>query len=214
MSLELLERCRSVASSTWSDVLDGLGVSGVISGLVLRSGTGCVAGTALTVKETVGSLGTYPVDAFTVGSFLDAVSPGVMLIVDMGGAAVSTFGGLAALSTVQRGAAGVVIDGGCRDVADIGASSVWLSSRHVTPTSGKGRVKVEGINVPITVCGIAVSPGDYIIGDETGVVCVKTDILIDALTIAEELTARDIRFADALRDGDTFSAAAARLRHM
>ena len=214
MSVDLLERCRAVATSTWSDVLDGLGVPGVISGLVLRSGTGCVAGTALTVKETVGSLGSYPVDAFTVGSFLDAISPGAMLIVDMGGAAVSTFGGLAAQATVQGGAAGVVIDGGCRDVADIRASGIWLSSRHVTPTSGKGRVNVEGINVPITVCGIGVSPGDWIIGDETGIVCVKADLLIDALTIAEELTTRDIRFADALRGGDTFSATAARLRHM
>jgi regulator of RNase E activity RraA len=107
-----------------------------------------------------------------------------------------------------------VIDGGCRDVADVQAAGLWLASRHITPVSGKGRVKVDGINVPITVCGIAVNPSDYIIADETGVVCVNAGLLTDALPIAEELTQRDTRFANALRDGGRFSEIAARLRHL
>ena len=214
MSVELLERCRAIATSTWSDALDELGAAGVVHDLSLRSGTGRVAGIAVTVKETVAASGSYPIDAFRVGSFLDAISPGTILVVDMGGAPVSTFGGLAAQAAVDRGVSGVVIDGGCRDVADVQAAGLWLASRHVTPVSGKGRVKVDGINIPITVCSITVNPGDYIIGDETGVVCVSADLLIDALPIAEELAARDARFANALREGDTFGVVAARLRHL
>ena len=214
MSVELLERCRAIATSTWSDALDQIGVTGVIHGLSVRSGAGRVAGRAVTVRETVGARGSYPIDAFRVGSFLDTISPGAILVVDMGGAPVSTFGGLAAQAAVERGVSGVVIDGGCRDVADVQAAGLWLASRHVTPVSGKGRVKVEGINVPITVCSITVNSGDYVIGDETGVVCVSAAMLMDALPIAEELTARDARFANALREGRTFSAVAASLRHL
>jgi len=214
MSVELVERCRAVATSTWSDALDQLGVAGVVHGLSVRSGTGRVVGTAVTVKETVGAMGSYPVDAFGVGGFLDALSPGTILVVEMGGAPVSTFGGLAAQAAVARGVSGVVIDGGCRDVADVQASGLWLASRHITPVSGKGRVKVDGINVRISVCSITVNPGDYIIADETGVVCVNARVLADALPIAEELTALDSRFVNALRDGGTFSAVAARLRHL
>jgi len=214
MSVELVERCRAIATSTWSDALDQLGVAGTIHGLTVRSGTDRIAGTAVTVKETVGAPGSYPTDAFGVGNFLDAISPGEILIVEMGGASVSTFGGLAAQAAVARGVGGVVIDGGCRDIADVQATGLWLASRHITPVSGKGRVKVDGINVPIRVCSITVNPGDYIIADDTGVVCVKPELLVEALPIAEELTARDVLFANGLREGGTFGEVAARLRHL
>ena len=212
--VEVLERCRLVATSTWGDVLDSRGIPGIIEGVQLRSGTGAVAGPAVTVKESVGPLGTYPLEALRVGAFLDALSPGAMLMIEMGGVPTSTFGGLAAQATVQQGAAGVVIDGGCRDLGEIRCSGLWISTRHVTPLSGKRRVKVEAINVPVTLGGIPVSPGDCIIGDETGVVCVKADILMEVLVEAEKLSALDGRFADALREGHTFSATVARLRHI
>ena len=106
MSVELVERCRAVATSTWSDALDTLGVVGVIHGLCVRSGTGRIVGTAVTVKETVGAPGSYPIDAFAVGAILDAISPGAILVVEMGGAPVSTFGGLAAQAAAERGVSG------------------------------------------------------------------------------------------------------------
>jgi 3-hexulose-6-phosphate synthase/6-phospho-3-hexuloisomerase len=208
---ELWARCRAIATSTWSDALDRLGRPGVIHGLSLRNGAGCVAGPAVTVREVVGS---YATEDFAVGRFLDAVYVGSILVIETGGEPVSTFGGLAAQAAVGQGAAGVVIDGGCRDMAEIQASGLWLCSRHVTPVSGKGRIKVEGINVPVTVCGVRVHPGDCIIGDETGIVCVSQAGLTEALSIAEELTSRDARFAEALRGGEKFSAASARLPHI
>jgi 3-hexulose-6-phosphate synthase/6-phospho-3-hexuloisomerase len=214
MSAELLARCRAIATSTWSDALDHLGIEGVICGLTLRSGASCVAGTAVTVKECVGRFGAYDPDAFSIGACLDAVSAGSMLVVDMGGAAVSTFGGLAAQAAALRGASGVIIDGGCRDVGAIRASALWLSSRHVTAISGKCRVRVAGINVPVTICGVSVAPGDYIIGDETGAVRVQSGRLLETLSFAEELTAKDNRFQDGLRRGQTFNTIATTLQHL
>jgi regulator of RNase E activity RraA len=210
----VLERCRAIATATWSDVLDTLGVPGVMQGLALRSGAGRVAGTAFTVKETVGALGSETVDAFAVGHFLDAIGPGEILVVEMGGASVSTFGGLAAQASVKRGAVGVVIDGGCRDVDDIRASGLWLSSRHVTPISGKGRVKVDAINVPIRAAGVLVNPGDYIVGDETGVVCIPAGRIEEALRLAEDLARRDEAFADALRAGEHFTDVVKRVKYV
>ncbi|MGH9356940.1 MAG: RraA family protein, partial [Terriglobia bacterium] len=191
MTDELLARCAAVATSTWSDALDRFAMPGAITGLALRSGAGRVCGIAVTVKEHVGELGDCEADAFAVGRFLDAISAGSILVVAMGGAAVSTFGGLAARAAVLAGLSGAVIDGGCRDIAEVRASGLWLSSRHVTPVSGRGRVKVEGINVPVSACGVSVIPGDTIIGDETGIVCIGAGRLPDVLAVAEELTAQD-----------------------
>lgn len=209
----LLQRCSAIASSTWSDALDLLGIAGVIQGLSLQSGSGCVAGLALTVKETVGSLGTFPREDFEVGNFIDSLSSENVLVIEMGGAEVSSFGGLAAQAAKRRGLVGAVINGGCRDLADIRATGLWVRSRHATPISGQRRVKVDAINIPISVCGITVSPGDFIIGDETGIVCVSADRLTKAWTIAEELHAQDQRFADALSAGRSFGATSANLKH-
>jgi regulator of RNase E activity RraA len=211
---DILARCRAIATNTWSDALDQIGLRGVLQGLALASGKGRISGPAITVKETVGPFGTYQIEDFAVGKFLDAVEPGEILVIGMTGEPVSTFGGLAAQAAVQKQAAGVVIDGGCRDLAEIQASGLWLSSRHVTPLSGKRRVKVEAIRAPVMACGIVVRPGDCIIVDETGVVCVSAERLGDVLPIAEALAARDAEFAEALRRGDSFGSAAARLRHL
>jgi regulator of RNase E activity RraA len=210
----LLKRCSAVGTSTWSDALDQLGIAGVIQGLALQSGSGCVAGSAVTVKETTNPLRENAKESFCVGAFIDVLAAGNILVIDMEGAMISSFGGLAAQATRRQGAMGVVINGGCRDVADIRASGLWVRSRHVTPVSGKGRVRVDGVNVPITLCGVQVNPGDCIIGDETGLVCVGTDKLLDALTAAEGLRDQDKRFSDALSDGHSFESIATRLKHL
>jgi regulator of RNase E activity RraA len=210
----LLRRCSALGTSTWSDALDQLGIAGVIQGLALQSGSGCVAGPAVTVKETTGRLHEISRESFNVGAFIDILVEGNILVIDLEGAMISSFGGLAAQATRKQGAMGVVINGGCRDVADIRASGLWVRSRHVTPVSGKGRVRVDGVNVPITVCDVQVNPGDCIIGDETGLVCVAADKLLDALSAAEGLRDRDERFSNALSDGHSFGSTAARLKHL
>lgn len=55
---------------------------------------------------------------------------------------MSTFGGLSTSAALAGGMAGIVIDGGCRDVEEIRSSGLFVASRHVTPRSGKLRVKV------------------------------------------------------------------------
>jgi regulator of RNase E activity RraA len=211
---ELWARCLAVGASTWSDTLDRMAAgNSVLDGLSQRSGSGRIAGPALTVKLAVGELNEYPLAEFAVGKFLDVIEPGAVVVIDMGGACVSTFGGLAAQKAIARGARGVVVDGACRDVAELIASGLWVASRHVTPRSGKMRVRVEGVNVPVTAGGVQIDPGDCIIADETGIVRVRAVQLPEVLERAEELESRDRAFAQSLSAGETFSSLAARLHH-
>jgi regulator of RNase E activity RraA len=209
----LFERCRKIATATWSDALDQLKISGVVRGLVQRAGADRVVGRARTALEHVAPYGAYAFEDFAVGSIFDALGPGEFLVVDMGGTEVSTFGGLAALTVSLRKAAGVLVDGACRDAEELGKSGLWIASRHLTPTSGKGRVKVLSTGAPVQCGGVIVRQGDLIIADATGIVVVPAQRAEEVLALAEELTAKDDRFAVTLHKGGTFREAAASLKH-
>jgi len=206
---ELLRRCMTIGTSTWSDALDQCGISGVVRGLVQRSGRGRFAGFAVTARERAGALGSYPRAEFGVGKMIAAIEPGNVLMADVGGADVSTFGCLAALATQKRGAAGVVIDGGCRDVEEIRATGVWLASRSVTPTTGKTRLKLEALGEAVMIGGIPVKPGDLVAGDDTGIVVVPRGDLERVIDAAERMRATDAALERALHAGKSFSEAAA-----
>ncbi len=214
MTMNLVARCRAIATSTWSDVLDAAGLSGVMRGLAPRSGSGRLAGPAVTVRASAAALGGHQAEAFDVGAYIDAASAGSVVAIDLGGADVSTLGGLAAEALVRRGVAGAVIDGGCRDLAAIQAAGLWVSSRHVTPVTGRGRVSIDGINVPVEIGGVAVHPGDWIVADETAVILIDASRLEVLLEQAEALEARDREFEQALREGHRFGDVARRLGHL
>jgi regulator of RNase E activity RraA len=188
-------------------------LDGVCQGLQLRSGRGLIAGIAVTASGQVAPLGTFSLADFSIGRVIDVASSQSIIAIDLQGQFVSTFGGLAAQAAVQRGVAGVVIDGGCRDVEEIRAAGLWVSSRHVTPISGKGRLRINHVNVAVAIGGITVNAGDYIIGDETGLIRVPRDRIRAALEIAEDLAAQDAKFSTALSRGETFSNTAEVLQH-
>lgn len=206
--------CRAIASSTWSDALDRLRIAGATRGLVWRSGAGRFAGRATTVSEEAAALGACALEDFDMGRVLHAAGAGEVLVIDLGGAEISTFGGLAATAARARGVEGVLVDGGCRDLEELRASRLAVVSRWMTPVSGKQRVRVTGLNVPVTCGGITVSPGDYVIADETGSVVVPAVRFEEVFALAKALDARDRRFKEALDNGQDFAAVAAALGHL
>lgn len=206
---ELLARCAAIGTSTWADAMDTLGIAGVVQGIERRGGQGRIAGFAVTARHVWGGLGDFDRADFAVGRLVAATGPGRVLMVDAGGTCISTFGGIASLAASRRQATAVVIDGACRDVDEIRATGLWLASRHVTPLTGKTRLRLQAMGETVTIGGVRVAEGDLVVGDDTGLVVVPRARLQDVLAAAKHALEVDERVERGIRDGLSFAEAAA-----
>ncbi|MFQ5711934.1 MAG: RraA family protein [Candidatus Geothermarchaeales archaeon] len=213
-SKEVVEALRRFPTSLLSDVLDQMGVEGTITHILPISTNVKIAGPALTVRSIAGDLGTADIKELGVGRILDEAHPGDVIVFDLGGRShASTWGELASLAAKVKGIEGVVIDGACRDVDEIREEGFPVFTRSVVPRSGKTRVKMLDINVPIQCGEVMVRPGDIIVGDGTGVVAIPPDRAEEAVKIAERLEEIEEREREELLKGRSFSEIMRKYRH-
>ncbi len=134
----------------------------------------------------------------------EEAQPGDVVVAELGGADGHVlFGGMGALGIKLRGAAGVVIDGGSRDLAELVGPAfadfpVFARFFDVTTTSWLG---VEW-NAPVRIGTATVLPGDVVVADETGVLFFPPALVPDVLRAAEEQAALEEHERELLRSGE------------
>ena len=163
------------------------------------------AGTAMTVREIIAQFGTFTSADFRVGAIIDAAQAGDVVVIDMAGTKCSTWGGMASLAAKQKGIEGVLVDGGVRDLEEMIEFDFPVFARHLVPTTGRSRLKVETINEPICLDDVIVEPGDLIVADGTGVVCLPKANAADLVSRAEEMQCDDEAAVAEIRKGLSFS---------
>jgi len=139
---------------------------------------GRICGAALTVR-------TRPGDNLIAHMALSMAQPGDVIVVDAGGELTNSIIGERMIVKAQRrGLAGWVVNGAIRDVAWVAANSFPVFAAGVTHRgpykNGPGEV-----NVPIAIDGMVIEPGDLIVGDQDGIVCVPFDALEAVLARAQ-----------------------------
>jgi len=116
--------------------------------------------------------------------FFKIAEPGHVLVADADGyTEVGFWGSYIALVAKDKGITGLVIDGGCRDISEIRKERFPVFCRGIgrTETIGRQELRPEHVNIPVTVGRVLVEPGDFVIGDDDGVVVVPKE-LADAVS--------------------------------
>lgn len=141
-----------------------------------------------------------PGDNLAIHRAVVAAPEGSVLVVAAGGHVAGYWGEILAVAAQHEGIVGLVIDGGARDTAALRRRGfpVWCAGVSV-----HGTVKqVPGeIDVPVSVGGVVVRPGDYVLADDDGVVVVPRERATDVLDAADARSAKEERIMAALAEG-------------
>ncbi|UCH48471.1 MAG: RraA family protein [Betaproteobacteria bacterium] len=172
------------------------------------------AGLAITVEVIAADAGRYTSADFRVGAMIDAALAGDVIVVSAQGARSSIFGGMASLAAKVKGIAGLVVDGGVRDIDEMVAHQFPVFARHTVATTGRTRLKVNAINAPIEVDGVMVKPCDVIVADSTGIVVVPRGEAGRVAELAEGYAHDDATAEKEIRAGLSFSEAMAKFKRI
>ncbi|MBU3966512.1 MAG: orotidine 5'-phosphate decarboxylase, partial [Euryarchaeota archaeon] len=135
---------------------------------------------------------------------IDIAKEGDVIVIYNGSPHVAPWGELATLSCINRKIAGVVIDGAVRDVDDIRRLNFPVFAVSIVPNAGEPKGFGE-INAEIKCGGETVKPGDYIVGDDNGVVVVPKERGYEIARRAVEVEKNESRIRDEIIKGKTLS---------
>jgi 3-hexulose-6-phosphate synthase/6-phospho-3-hexuloisomerase len=195
-SEEELHKAFSKVSSC--NVADAQHKKGAMKGILPRiSHNVKMVGKALTV-HTVSGDWAKPVEA------IDRAKPGDVIVVDACGGEIAVWGELASWSCKTKGVSGVVIDGAARDIGSIIEMRFPCFSRHVSSNAGEPK-GYGGIGHEIVCGGIPVRTGDWVVGDESGVVVVPQETAVEVANRSLDVMERENRVREEIKRGGTLS---------
>jgi len=135
---------------------------------------------------------------------IEEAEPGDVIVIDACGGEIAVWGELASWSCKTKGISGVVIDGAIRDIDDIRKLKFPAFAKYFTPTAGEPRGLGE-TNVNIVCAGQKVDPGDWIIGDDSGVVVVPKRKAQEMVNRAIDVLEKENRYREEIKRGSTLS---------
>lgn len=178
---DYLSRLIRIETSCFADVMERKWV--MSPDIQNMTGNIPMAGIARTARAVPG-------DADSVLYSVLNAKEGEVIVIDWGDARVPGVGDLVVSEAVRRKLNGIVINGPMRDVAKIRKLGFPVFATGKTPSGGI-HGQLGDLQVPISCGGVEVRPGDYILGDEDGVVVIPKDRISQIIEKAEEISRQD-----------------------
>lgn len=193
------ERLAALPTASISDAMDALGLHGTLHGLTPLTYDFRATGPAFTVQyapagESRGS----------VGDFLDDVPAGAVIVIDNEGRTdVTVWGGIMTEVAAERGIAGTVINGVCRDISTSLQQNYPLFSRGKFMRTGKDRVQLVAVQTEVTINDVRISPSDIICADADGALAVPSARAEEVAALAEKIEDTETKIVAAVKAGAT-----------
>jgi 3-hexulose-6-phosphate synthase/6-phospho-3-hexuloisomerase len=190
----VIELLREVSTPNISDAMHH---KGVMKGILPICAGHKIVGRAITVRTLPGDWA-KPVEA------IDRARSSNVIVIDNGRTDIAPWGGLATLSCMNRKIEGVVIDGAVRDVDEIRKFDYPLFARAIVPNAGEPKGYGE-IGAEITCGEQVVRDGDYIVGDDSGVVVIPKERAYEIARRAKEVYKTELRIKSEIERGKSLS---------
>lgn len=204
---ELIELIKKMDTASVSDAMDKLGIPSGLLGIQAVVEGKKICGEAFTVHYIP-----CGIEKGNVGDFIDDVKPGQVVVIDNSGRNYCTvWGDIMTYTAKTKGIEGTVIDGVCRDVNGIKELGYGIYTKGKYMVTGKERVTVDKINVPVAISGVQVRPGDIILGDDSGVVCIPFEKAEEIYEIAKHIEEVEQKIIAEVKNGSTLKAAREKL---
>lgn len=190
---ELKDAFMKVSTPNLSDAMHRKGALGDF----IKLGGGKVVGKAVTVRTMDG-------DWAKAVEAIDVANPGDVIVIDAQDGKTAVWGELATWSCKVKGIAGVVIYGAVRDVDEIKKADYPVLARHIAPNAGEPKGFGE-IGVELNIMGVKIKPGDWIIGDESGIAVVPREEAVEIANRALDVMEHENRIREEIKRGGTLS---------
>lgn len=193
-------------TSELSDALDYLGIKGVLLDIKPIKQGYTIMGPAFTVQYQ--AYDAQPATPQNAGNYIDAVPAGSIIVIDNHGKPdCTTWGDILTTVAQSKDILGTVCYGATRDTSKIRHLNYPLFNVGVTMRSGKNRVYKVNHQLPITIHDVLISPGDWVVGDDDGVLVIPKQKVKDVYALAQNIDETETRILNDVGNGMTLQEA-------
>ena len=195
------DELKKYSTSLLSDAMERAQLKGGIGGLNSFGQPILAAGRIVTIQ--LGPASNLRSAVHLGARAIQSAEPGSILVIDNGAdTRAACWGGLLTLAAKRKGVSGLLVNGLVRDLAEIHGHDMPLLALGTTPLTARGRYIEIGTNVPITISGVTIHPGDFAVLDPSGAVIIPQTQIRDVLSQAAKLQCFEEEFERALAAGE------------